>query len=607
MGNRTANSIPKRGELKPEDTWDLSSLYTSEADWERDIKKAASYIEKADTFAGTLRSGGSMQIRKLMDFLNEIGLLIERSGHYAFLKYAEDAGNSENQARLGRITQLETELSAALSYVEPELLSIPEDEMKEILASEELSEFSIRLKKILRFKPYVLSKEEERVLALQSDAAETPQNAFEALSNVDMQFGTIETPDGEKPLSQSSLSSFLQNNDRNIRSAAYKQFYKIFDGHKNTLSALYAGSVKQDVYQAKVRGYPSSRAKALYPDNVPEHVYDNLISVIHEFLPALHEYYSFRKSVMGLKELRHYDVYVPLVDTIETHYSYDEAVDTVNRALAPLGSEYTEILRNGLLGTWVDKYENQVKRSGAFSAGSYAGDPYILMNYKEDVLRDMFTLAHEGGHSMHSWYSVHNNPFQHYHYTIFEAEAASTFNEQLLADYLLKHAESDEMKAYIISKQIDDIIATIFRQTMFAEFESKTHASVEAGQPLTAELLRSMYRDLLTSYFGPEMVFEPESDLEGLRIPHFYRAFYVYKYATGLSAAIALSKQVLEGDESDRSRYIRFLKSGGSKFPIDSLKDAGVDMSSPDTVRSALGLFSQRVETLKEMFKNKTQ
>ncbi|NQT58315.1 MAG: oligoendopeptidase F [Bacteroidetes bacterium] len=594
------NTIPVRSEVSTADCWDLSKLYPTHEEWEKDLEIFKSAIPKADAYKGKLAESADIFL-SCLDFLSTTGLLGERIGHYAFLRYAEDAGDSSNQSRYGLVMQAETEFSAAISYIDPEIQAIPEDVITSYLLDSRIGEYSIMLKKILRFKPHVLSASEERLLALQAEAASAPQKAFEALTDVDLTFGTIETPEGEKPLSQGSISSFLINPDRAIREKAYNQFYSRFNEHQNTIAALYAGNVQYDAYQARVRNYSSARAAALFPDDVPEAVYDNLVSAVHDGFPALHKYYALRKKALGVDTLRHYDVYVPLVKNVSTKYSYTKAVDIVIKALEPMGEEYTSILKDGLLGSWVDRYENKGKRSGAFSAGSYIGDPYILMNYKDTVLRDVFTLAHEGGHSMHSWYSVKNNPFQHYNYTIFEAEVASTFNEQFVAKYLLEHAESKEMKAYIIGKQLDDIIATIFRQTMFAEFEHKTHQMYESGIPLTVDSLRTAYRKLLEAYFGPEMVLDEVSDLEGLRIPHFYRAFYVYKYATGLSASLALSKKVIEGDESDRNTYLNFLKSGGSNFPIESLKLAGVDMSSPKPVSDAVGIFTNLLEQYEKL------
>ena len=473
--------------------------------------------------------------------------------------------------------------------------------MERMLADESLAEFAIALRKLLRFKPHVLPAAQERLLALQLEANQTARKTFAALTDVDLDFGAVDTPEGTQPLSQASWSQFMIHPERDVRRRAYHQFYGHFEQHKNTLAALYDGSVQLDLYRARVRNYPSAREAALFPDQVAATVYDNLIAAVHENLDRLHAYYALRRRALGVAELRHYDVYAPLTGDVRVRHTYDQAVEVVLAALAPLGSDYCATLGAGLRGGWVDRYENKGKRSGAFSAGSFAGDPYILMNFKEDVLRDVFTLAHEAGHSMHSWHSVRHNPIQHYGYSIFEAEVASTFNEQLLFHYLLERAGNREMRAYLVGKRVDDIIATVYRQTMFAEFEHLTHAMAERGEPLTVESLRAAYRQLLERYFGPELKLEEVSDLEGLRIPHFYNAFYVYKYATGLAAAVALAEGVLAGGTEARDRYMAFLRSGGSRYPLQSLQLAGVDMSSPEPVRQALQVFGSLVGQLEQL------
>ena len=382
---------------------------------------------------------------------------------------------------------------------------------------------------------------------------------------------------------------------------AYFQLLEGYEQHKNTLVNLYNGSVQLDVYGAKVRNFESSIDASLFGDNVPIAVYNNLIESVHDNLGALHHYYAVRKKALKVEDLHLYDCRVPLIPEIKMLHTYDEAVGMVSESLASLGGEYVDTLKDGLRGRWVDKYENKGKHSGAFSAGSYMSDPYILMNYKDDVFNDVFTLAHEAGHSMHSWYSIRNNPFQHYNYTIFVAEVASTFNEQLLAKYLIARANDRQFKAYLINKQIDDIIGTIYRQTMFAEFEKITHEMVENNQPLTVDSCRDLYMKLLKAYFGPDVQIDSVSDLEGIRIPHFYHAFYVYKYATGLSAAIALSQRVVNGGKDELNQYLSFLKSGGSKYPLEQLADAGVDMLSPAPVNAALGVFKSLVNELEEL------
>ena len=414
-------------------------------------------------------------------------------------------------------------------------------------------------------------------------------------------FGTVTENGVEKPLTETTWGLFMHSQDRKVREEAYKKFYAKFEEHQNTIAALYSGSVNQDVFSMRARGYESSLHAALYGNKVPVAVYHNLIDCIHKNLPVLHEYYSLRKKALGLDELRHYDVYVPLVKSVETKTTYEEAVEICRKAMAPLGKEYTDRLCSGLLNGWADRYENVGKRSGAFSSGCYIGDPFILLNYHEENIRDVFTMAHEGGHSMHSWYSVHNNPFMCYEYTIFEAEVASTFNEELVFEHLLKNAKTPEMKKYLLAMRADDILATLHRQTMFAEFELKAHEYVENGTPLTPELLRKTYRELLELYFGPEMHFEDNSDMEGLRIPHFYTAFYVYKYATGISAALALAHRVTTGGDKEREDYFKFLKSGGSRYPIESLKIAGVDMESVEPVQAACDTFKDIVEQLKNL------
>ncbi len=591
------NTIPKREEVPEEYRWDLSSLFKTDEEWETAFNELNEKYPKQETFKGTLGESAE-NLKNCLDFRMEVELLAEKLVYYAHLKVTEDSGNSENQGRLARFMQTATAAEAAGSFMSPEIQNIPDDKMEEFLKYEGLSEYRIFLKKLLRFKPHVLSEQEERILAMQMEANQTPHRSFEALTDVDMDFGTVKTKEGEKPLSQSTFGIFLENTDREIRKNAYRQFYGVYEANRNTLASLYAGSVSLDIYRSRVRKYGSSREAALFPDKVPGSVYDNLVQAVNNNLEPLHRYYGLRKKILGLDELRHYDVRVPLVGDVKQKHSYGEAVDLAMEALAPLGDEYRTTLRKGLLGGWVDRYENKGKRSGAFSAGSYAGDPYILLNFQDEVIRHVFTLIHESGHSMHSYYSSRENPFPHYQYTIFEAEVASTFNEQLLFHYLMDHTESKQMKVFLINNQIDEILGTLYRQTMFAEYEDKTHKMAESGQPLTVDSLRNEYRNLLERYFGPEVVLEENSDMEGLRVPHFYRAFYVYKYATGISAAITLAKKVLSGETGAVDRFYDFLKSGGSKYPIDALKDAGVDMTSPEPVNTALDEFSSLLTKL---------
>lgn len=598
-----SNKIPKRSEVPESDKWDLSSIYKSNDEWEAALKEIPALSEKVVQFKGKL-GASSESLLEALKSLEQAELKLETVYHYASLQHEADEDDSEAADREGRAMMAYTKLQSEISFMDPELLSIPEETLRNWILQPEFKDYRVYIEKLLHFNKYTLSEKEERLLSLQAQPAETPYNAFSVLENVDLnkQFGTIDVNGEEMPLTQTTFTTLLKNQDRKIREAAYKQFYRKFEDFQNVIAALYAGNVNQDVFRVRARGYDSCLQAALYGNKVPLSVYHNLIDCVHKNLDTLHEYYSLRKKNLGLQELRHYDVYVPLVKSVKMRHSYDESVEIVRNALAPLGKEYTDRLCSGLKNGWVDRYENVGKRSGAFSSGSYVGNPYILLNYDENDIRDVFTMAHEGGHSMHSWYSVHNNPFLSYDYTIFEAEVASTFNEELVFEYLLKNARNEDEKKYLLAMRADDILATLHRQTMFAEFELKAHEFVESGTPLTAKLLRKTYRGLLELYFGPEMHFEENSDMEGLRIPHFYNSFYVYKYATGISAALALAKRVVSGGEKEREDYFKFLKSGGSRYPIESLRVAGVDMESSEPVQAACDTFKEIVEELKKLF-----
>ncbi|MDR2865600.1 MAG: oligoendopeptidase F [Spirochaetaceae bacterium] len=592
--------IPARSEIAQSDRWNLAKLFSTDHEWEAGLAEFEKLCERISSFKGNLGKSASA-LADFMDFSREFGILEERLAYYAELRQCEDEGANEARIMTGKFTIIAAKAAAGLSWAIPEIQAIANPKIEEFLRHERLADYRIYIKRLLRWKPYILSEAEERLLAIENEADGLVNDTFSVLTNVDLDFGTIETAQGPRTLSQSSWSVFMENPDRNLRKNAYDAFYRAFESHKTTLAVLYGSSVKKDAIKARVRGFSSAREAALFPDNVPLSVYDNLIETINANLAPLHHYYNLRKRALKLDVLRHYDVYAPIVPYTSKKTNWNEAVDVISASLAPLGNEYVDILRGGLLGGWADKYENKGKRSGAFSAGSYTTDPYILMNYKEDSIRDIFTLTHEGGHSMHSYFSAKSNPFMHYGYTIFEAEVASTFNEELLFRHLEKESASPELNLYIVNKRADDILSTLYRQTMFAEFEKITHQIEESGEALTVDNLRGEYRKLLEKYFGPDMVLEESSDMEGLRIPHFYRAFYVYKYATGISASLALAQRVLDGGEKERNDYFAFLKSGGSRFPIDSLKVAGVDMSSPIPVQAACDIFGKLVDKLESL------
>lgn len=591
--------IPSRNDVPSKDKWDLTKIYESDKDWEADLASIPPLAEKLESFKGKLADGADTLLAALKAD-EELDRRIEKVFHYASLLNSADQGNSTYQEMYNRAMMAYTAAQASTSFYIPELLSIPDEKINTWIEQDEFSDYRVYVKKALHIKPYTLSEKEERIMALQSESGQTANNAFSLLTDVDLDFGTVKADGVEKPLTQGTWSDFLESQDRNVRKEAYEKFYGTFEKHANTLSALYSGSVNNDIFVSRARGYKSSLEAALYSDKVPVSVYKNLIDTVHKNFDALHRFYSLRKKVLGVEELRHYDVYVPLVKSVKSKISYEESVEIVRNALSVLGTEYTDTLCGGLLNGWADRYENKGKTSGAFSSGAYDGYPYILLNYKDTSIRDVYTMAHEGGHSMHSWYSVRNNPFMSYEYTIFEAEVASTFNEELVFKYLIKNAKDRDMRLYLMATHANDILATLYRQTMFAEFELRAHETVENGQPLSTEVLRSIYRNLLEQYFGSEMHFEKSSDLEGLRIPHFYNAFYVYKYATGISASLALAKRVTEGGAQERDDYFKFLKSGGSRYPIESLRVAGVDMESSAPVQAALDTFRELVDSLEK-------
>jgi len=592
---------PRREDIPDADKWDLSHLFVSVDKWSEDFAWIQATYPRLTTWKG--RVGESARtLAEVCEFEKALDLKIERVYHFASLQLAEDSSNPDYLTRIGQLQNLLTKIGEASSFIVPEMQAISDEKFAQFLEDPALAEWRINLHKIRRMKPHVLSEKEERLLALGSAALDGYDDAFSQLSDVDMKFGVLVDDKGqERPLTQSSYSSFLVKRDHDLRKRAFHQFYAEFQDHQFTLASVLSYSVKADVFRARVRNYPSALEASLFRDDIPVAVYDALIESVRKNLDPLFRYYELRQRVLGLSELHPYDTYVPLVSEIETDISFDEAITDVLASLAPLGEEYVESLGAGLRGRWCDRYETRGKRSGAFSSGSYGAPPYILMNYKRDVFSDVYTLAHEAGHSMHTWFSQRTQLYQDADYPIFLAEVASTFNEELLTHYLLERTTDRKMRAYIINRQIDDIRGTLFRQTMFAEFEKIIHALEESGAALTLDVFKTEYRKLLEAYFGPGVVLDPQLDLECMRIPHFYNAFYVYKYATGISAAMALSERVLSGTPGAVEAYLGFLKSGGSKFPLETLQEAGVDMRTPDAVESTLRIFDRRLTELEAL------
>ena len=593
--------LPDRKDVSESDTWDLSKLYESDEAWEQAFTKWEAMMPGYESHQGKL--GESAQhLADCLQFDSEVSRIGERLGNYAFLRTAEDQANGDYQRMMGRFQNVAVKGAELCSYIRPEIMEIESGTLEEFIKQPELELYRLMLERIVRYKPHTLSEREEQLIAMQGEMAGSTSKIFRQLHDADLKFGNVKNEQGQEvELSPSTFSQFLISPDREVRKTAFHQFYEQFTAHENSLAAILEGSIQKDVYYAKARGYESALSQALFADNVPQSVYDNLIEAVRKNLPSLFKYYDLRKRKMNLDAIHQYDTYVPILTDLEIERDWDNAVETVCDSLHPLGDDYVSVLKGGLGGRWCDRYPNQGKQSGAFSYGTFDGDPYIMMNYKPKVLNDMFTLTHEAGHSMHTYFSSSSQPYEYYNYTIFVAEVASTFNEQLLSKHLLENAKDDRERAYLINNQIDDIRSTIIRQTMFAEFEKLTHAMAEAGEPLTLDAFQATYRKLLEDYFGPEFELDDELSLECLRIPHFYRAFYVYKYATGLSAAIALSQRVLNGGESELNDYKNFLKGGCSKYPLDLLRDAGVDLESPEPVDTALQHFGSLVDQLEEL------
>ena len=599
--DETGGGLPLRESVAEADTWDLTYLFPSDADWEKEFAAWEKRVSEYESFRGKLS-----QPEMLLAYVNfdlSFSRQGDKIGSYAMLKSSQDVADGKYQTLVARVQNIAVKASQASSFMRPEVLAMDEADWEKLIDAPEFAPYRLLLRRIARDRPHTLSVNEERLLAMLGEFASGPSKIFGQLNNADLRFGMIRDENGrEIELTNGTLSVLLHKPDRELRKTAFHQFYKQYDDHKNTLAATLNSSIHKDNYYARARKFDNAMDAALFHEVVPQVVYDNLIAGIHEALPALYRYYDLRKRKMGLPDIRMYDTYVPILSDITMHHTWEQGVDVVIEALRPLGQKYCTVLHDGLLtARWSDRYENRGKRSGAFSAGSYDGLPYILMNYQPDIIEHVFTLAHEAGHSMHSWHSVRNQPYQYYDYVIFVAEVASTFNEQLLTRHLLDIADNDRQRAWLVNREIDSIRGTIFRQTMFAEFEKLTHDAAWNGEPLTLDRFREIYGQLLRRYFGPGFTIDDDLTLECFRIPHFYRGFYVYKYATGLSAAIALSQRVLQGGDKERDEYLTFLEGGCSKEPLDLLRDAGIDMTKPEAIRVPMQKFASLVDELERL------
>lgn len=594
-------NLKQRDQIPQEYKWNISAMYPDESKWEDDVAQCISRSENFKSFIGRL--GDSSDI--LLEALTERDAIWQKLEHafvYAAMKKDEDNRVDKYQAMNDKCSAAMAKVAAAMSFFTPELLSVPEEKIFKFISEEpDLSAYEFLLKAMLREKKHVLTASEENILAQMSEVTGATNDVFKMLNNADMTFGSVIDEDGDEvTLTHGNYITFMESHNRNLRKKAFTNMYEAYKKLNNTLATNYNYNVKTDVVSSRIRKYDSSLAAALNGGNIPLSVYHNLIKEVHEYLPVVHRYMSLRKKALGVDHLKMYDVYVPLVETPKKNISFEEAVEIMAEGLAPLGEEYIKQVRNGIKDGWIDVYENQGKTSGAYSFGAYDSMPYILLNYT-NTLKDVFTIVHEMGHSMHSYYTRNSQPYTYGDHSIFTAEVASTVNESLLIKHLLATEKDENMRKYLLNYYIEEFRTTLFRQTMFAEFELLAHEEIEKGGVLTAGWLNDTYNKLNDMYFGPEMEDDGYIRYEWSRIPHFYRGFYVYQYATGYSAATAISEKILSEGSKARDNYIEFLKSGSSNYPVELLKIAGVDMASPKPVKMAMETFKSLVDELEKI------
>ncbi|MEB4859739.1 MULTISPECIES: oligoendopeptidase F [Priestia] len=593
--------LPSRSEIKVEDTWKLEDIFASDDAWEKEFEEVKALIPKMEKFKGKLGESAQTLYDALQE-QDELTMRVSKLYTYAHMRYDQDTTNSFYQGLNDRIKTLYTQIASALSYVTPEILSIEESKIKQYMAEhKELKLYAHALDEITRERPHILSESEEALLAQASEVLGSSSNTFGMLNNADLEFPSIKDENGEEvEITHGRYIRFLESSDRRVREEAFKAVYETYGKFKNTFASTLSGTVKKDNFSARVRHYNSARHSALSTNNIPEEVYDNLVKTVNDNLHLLHRYIDLRKKVLGIEELHMYDLYTPLVKDVKMEVTYEEAKDYILKGLKPLGEDYLNVLKEGFENRWVDVHENKGKRSGAYSSGTYGTNPYILMNWQDNV-NNLFTLAHEFGHSVHSYYTRKTQPYPYGDYSIFVAEVASTCNEALLNDYLLKKIDDEKQRLYLLNHYLEGFRGTVFRQTMFAEFEHDVHVRAQNGEPLTPELLTKLYYDLNKKYFGDNLVIDEEIGLEWARIPHFYYNYYVYQYATGFSAAAALSKQILEEGDAAVERYVGFLKSGSSDYPIEVLKKAGVDMTTSQPIEEALAVFEEKLTEMERL------
>ncbi|HDX9579314.1 TPA: oligoendopeptidase F [Bacillus pseudomycoides] len=599
---KTAKALPARSEIEVENTWRLEDIFQTDAEWEAEFQAVKELLPKLTEFKGKLGESANTLLEALQ-YEDEISMRLGKLYTYAHMRYDQDTTNSSYQALNDRATSLYSQVSSSMAYIVPEILTIAEETLRSFLQeNKELKIYEHALEEITRQRPHVLSEAEEALLAQASEVMSASSNTFGILNNADLKFPSIQDENGEDvEVTHGRYIQFLESDDSRVRHDAFHAVYETYGKYKNTFSSTLNGAIKRNNFYANVRKYDSARQAALSNNNIPESVYDQLVETVNENLHLLHRYIDIRKRALGLDELHMYDLYTPLVPEVKMNVTYKEAQDMLLQSLHVLGDEYVEILKEAYENRWVDVYENKGKRSGAYSSGAYGTNPYVLMNWHDNV-NNLFTLAHEFGHSVHSYYTRKTQPYVYGDYSIFVAEVASTCNEALLNDYLLKTTDDKKKRLYLLNHYLEGFRGTVFRQTMFAEFEHVIHKKVQEGHAVTPDMLTDIYYELNQKYFGDSLVIDKEIGLEWSRIPHFYYNYYVYQYATGFSAATALSKQILEEGQPAVERYINeFLKAGSSDYPIEVLKKAGVDMTSSEPVKEAMQVFEEKLNELEAL------
>lgn len=595
----SSGKLRKRGKIPEADKWDLSPIFPSVKEWEKELASLTDAVAPLAKFKGKL-AGNPDNIANYFRLLDRLELRLERLSVYAHLMQDEDLNRPEPKIMNEKISNLSSKISQMTAYAEPEILSMDKKDLEALLEYPALEFARVPLRELIRSKDHYLSEKEERLMAMASRALGAPYRIFSYLNDADLKFPPIKDENGnETELTHGRYIGFMKSPNRRVRKEAFTSLYSTYNAFKNTLAATLDSHFKVLAFSAKARSFGSIRKAALHDDEVPEEVYDNLIDTVREYLPAMYRYVELRKKALDLDELHMYDVYVPLVGDVDRNVPFDSAVEIVMKALEPLGEEVSSIVQEGMTSRWIDKYENVGKRSGAYSSGAYGTPPYILLNY-DNKINDVFTLAHEMGHSVHTYLANKNQPHITADYRIMVAEVASTVNEVLLLEHLKKEWTDEKERAYLINHHLEDFRGTVFRQTMFAEFERDVAKLADQETPITPELLNEMYYKLNKDYFGDRMTVDNEIAVEWARIPHFYYDLYVYKYATGYSSAMAFARTVLSGDSNGTEAYINMLKSGGSRPPLDLLKSAGVDLRTPAPIRSALDVFASEVKELEK-------